>query len=124
MYKFKSLVQSFFLSLLVTAAVWQPSQAAMVGTMDLTPEYSSTQDIAVMREQIENQLVELGVEPGIAGERVIAMSDAQVTEINQRLSDLPAGADAGSVILTLFIVFVITDVIGATDIFPFIKPVK
>lgn len=124
MYKLKTLVPSFFLSLLVTAAVWQPAHAAMVGTMDLMSEYSNTQDMTAMRDKIEQQLVELGVEPGKASERVVAMSDAQVTEINQRLRDLPAGADAGGVILTLFIVFVITDVIGATDIFPFIKPVK
>ena len=52
------------------------------------------------------------------------MSDQQISEIGQNIEQLPAGADAGSVILTLFIVFVITDVIGATDIFPFIKPVQ
>ena len=38
--------------------------------------------------------------------------------------ELPAGGDVLGVILVVFIVFVITDVIGATDIFPFIKPVK
>ena len=124
MLKIKTLLKTILLPLVLGAVVWQPAQAAMVGTVDLVPGYEQPQDTVATREQIRQQLLELGVEPAVASERVQAMSDAQVAEINQRLADLPAGADAGSVLLTLFIVFVITDVIGATDIFPFIKPVQ
>jgi hypothetical protein len=47
-----------------------------------------------------------------------------VARINQRLAELPAGGDVLGVIVLIFVIFVITDVIGATDIFPFIHAVK
>lgn len=93
-----------------------------------TPMLLSTEigltDVQSQRDSIEFQLVELGVEPSLAADRVARMTDAQVAEITTRLQQQPAGASVGGVLLTVFIVFVITDVIGATDIFPFIKPVK
>jgi len=36
---------------------------------------------------------------------------------------MPAGEGVGGVLLVVFIVFVITDVLGATDIFSFIRPI-
>ena len=45
----------------------------------------------------------------------------------ERLAELPAGAGFETVLIVLliiFIVFVITDAAGATDLFPFIHPVK
>ena len=53
------------------------------------------------------------------------MTDAEIAQINQRLSSLPAGSSSVvGAILIVFIVFVITDVLGATDIFPFIRPIR
>jgi hypothetical protein len=50
------------------------------------------------------------------------LSDSQVVQIHQKIDEMPAGAGIGGVILVVFIVFVITDLMGATDIFPFIRP--
>jgi hypothetical protein len=52
------------------------------------------------------------------------MTDQEVARLNQHLAELPAGGDVLGVILILFIVFIITDMLGATDIFPFVKPVN
>ena len=53
------------------------------------------------------------------------MTDAEIAQINQRIAEMPAGGSSVlGVLLIIFIVFVITDVLGATDIFPFIKPIK
>ena len=111
----------FSISLLVMSS---NGHAGMVATPSLLAQGDSAEQLHYGRQQITDQLVELGVERATAVSRVAAMSDQQISEIGQSLEQLPAGADAGSVILTLFIVFVITDVIGATDIFPFIKPVQ
>jgi hypothetical protein len=79
---------------------------------------------ALEREDVRSQLEAMGVDASMAAERVAAMTDAEVAELNERLGDLPAGADALGVILLILLVFIITDVIGATDIFPFINPVN
>lgn len=123
MQKFRVLVQAAITALLLFAMFGQASQAAMVGTQDLLMEQPSAV-LDVQRQSIEKQLVELGVDAPNARQRVARMSDSQIAEISSRIAELPAGADAGGILLTIFIVFVITDVIGATDIFPFIKPVK
>lgn len=102
----------------------QPLQAGMVGTQGLLTNISISEDIGFLRQNIQQQLIELGVGVDQANLRVAGMSDTQILEISSRLKELPAGADAGGTLLTIFIVFVITDVIGATDIFPFIHPVK
>ena len=124
MYKMKSLFQSALLAFSLLALMSPSAQAGMVGTQQLIDPAAASISLSSERETIRQQLVELGVEPVAAAQRAASLSDAQIAEIDQRLAEMPAGADVGSVILTVFIVFVITDVIGATDIFPFIKPVR
>lgn len=53
-----------------------------------------------------------------------ALTDAEVTRINERVAELPAGGSALGVVLFIFIVFIITDSLGVTDIFTFVRPVK
>src|SRR5210317_1402425 len=116
MLKLKTMLQTAIASLFLFSMLSQPLQAGMVGTADLLDTQNYSQNIDSKRESMRQQLVDLGVEPQQAAVRVAGLSDNQINEISQRISDLPAGADAGGVILTIFIVFVITDVIGATDI--------
>ncbi|MBD3618866.1 MAG: PA2779 family protein [Chromatiales bacterium] len=106
-----------------------PVQAAMVGTQQVVQAEQSRVDraqllAALEREDVRSQLESMGVDQAMAAERVAAMTDAEIAELNQRIGELPAGGDALGVILVIFLVFVITDVLGATDIFPFINPVR
>lgn len=106
-----------------------PVQAAMVTTPQVIQAEQTRVDradllAALEREDVRSQLEAMGVDASMAAERVAAMTDAEVAELNARLGDLPAGADALGVILLILLVFIITDVIGATDIFPFINPVN
>ena len=76
------------------------------------------------RDDVKQQLVDMGVSPTDVDARINAMTAAELAQLNANLQDAPAGAGLVGVVLTIFIVFVITDVIGATDIFPFIRPVN
>ncbi len=77
------------------------------------------------RAEVARELRELGIDPEQARARIDALSDTELAEIAGRLDQLPAGGDAVGAILTalliVFIVLVITDIIGATDVFPFVK---
>lgn len=106
-----------------------PAQAAMVGTPAVIQSEVSRidrQQLVQMleREEIRQQLISLGVDPAMASERIAMLTDAEVASLNQRLQDMPAGSDIVGLLLLLFIIFVITDMIGATDIFPFVHPVR
>jgi hypothetical protein len=124
MIKFRTFFPQAIAVVLLGFTLSHPASAAMIDTPMLLSTEIGLTDVQSQRDSIEFQLVELGVEPSLAADRVARMTDAQVAEITTRLQQQPAGASVGGVLLTVFIVFVITDVIGATDIFPFIKPVK
>jgi hypothetical protein len=66
----------------------------------------------------------MGVTQEQALQRVDRMTDQEVARLNQQLADLPAGGDVLGVIVLFLVIFIITDIIGATNIFPFIHPVK
>ena len=106
------------------------TQAAMLGTDALITTTQSQQSITDLqqlleREDAQQQLLALGVRPDQVRERVASLSDSELARINQGIDTLNAGGESVlGILLVIFIVFVITDVIGATDIFPFIHPVK
>jgi hypothetical protein len=77
------------------------------------------------RSDVKQQLLDMGVNPKNIESRINMMTHEELAQLNQRIGELPAGGtDVLGVLLIIFIVFVITDIIGATDIFPFIKPVN
>jgi hypothetical protein len=77
------------------------------------------------RAEVREQIVALGVDPHEAAARVRALSDAQVREIAGQLDQLPAGQSAvGAVvgaILIIFLVLLVTDLLGLTNVFPFVN---
>ena len=117
------------MSLSLAALPIGPAQAAMIGNAQIITEAQSElsrSEILHMldREAARQQLLTLGVSPEMVKQRVAQMTDAEVAQLNQHLADLPAGGDIWGVLLLLFIVFIITDMLGATDIFPFVKSVN
>jgi cytochrome c1 len=77
------------------------------------------------REDVREEMVALGVDPVEAVNRVAGLSDAEVRQIAGRLDQLPAGQSAvGAVIgaaLLIFLVLLITDLLGLTNVFPFVR---
>ena len=84
----------------------------------------STLLIQLQREEFKEQLTLLGVDPKEAITRVKNLTAEEVLALNKKIDELPVGSGANLLGAALFIftLFVITDVIGATDIFPFIRP--
>ena len=122
-------VGSLLLAASLLGAQVAPVQAGMIGTGHLLAAEQARLDRASLsslleREDLQKQLAALGVDVNDARNRVAGLTDAEVARINQRLAELPAGGDVLGVIVLIFVIFVITDVIGATDIFPFIHPVN
>ncbi len=105
-----------------------PAQAAMVGTAQILGNASGQIfDQKIMqqkRDWIQAQLEQAGVSQVDSSLRVSSMSDDQVKQIHQRMHEMPAGAGAAGTALFIFLVLVITDLMGATDIFPFIRPME
>lgn len=86
-----------------------PAYAAMVPTAQFTaePERANLNINIAQRQQIELQLVELGVDPAEATERVRQMTDQQISSLQGEIANLPAGAGVSNIELLLIILIVI-----------------
>ena len=121
------LVALSFFGLQIAGSV---AQASMVGTSELLQSQqvqTERADLEVMldREDVRAQLIDMGVDVEAAKLRISQLTDTELASLGQHMADLPAGGNSVlGALLLIFIVFVITDVIGATNIFPFIHPVR
>jgi hypothetical protein len=106
------------------------AQAALVSTEQVLAAAEGAADrVRVLafldRAEVRAQIAALGVDPNEAAARVAALSDAQVREIAGQLEQLPAGQSAvGAVvgaIIIIFLVLLVTDLLGLTNVFPFVR---
>ena len=123
---------SFLLALfmIMISGPVQSGMAAMVGTETMI-EASRGQEARnrlnqlLVREDVRQALVNQGIDPGEARARIDSLSDAEAMEVADKLDQLPAGSGALELILVIalivFLVLLITDITGYTDIFPFVK---
>ena len=123
--------------LVYALALWQfpigMAQASVVGTesaLDATASQVHRDRIQAFlaREEVRAQLVTWGVDLGEARARVDALSDREVKRLAERLDGLTAGQDVvgpiiGAIVL-IFLVLLVTDLLGLTNIFPFVKKNK
>jgi len=79
----------------------------------------------LLREDVQSQFVLLGIDPEEAASRVASLSDEEIQQIAGRLDELPAGEGGLGVvvgaILIIFLVLLITDLVGVTDVYPFVN---
>ena len=118
---------AIFLSILLSLTPLLPAQAAIIGNDQVVNRSLSHQTRDGLQQLFEQetaqqQLQELGVNPDQIKIRIDRLTDAELARINQQVNDLQAGGDVLGILLVIFLVFVITDIFGATDIFPFINP--
>ncbi|HET9404620.1 MAG TPA: PA2779 family protein [Burkholderiales bacterium] len=77
------------------------------------------------RADVRARMQGLGVDPDAARARVDAMSDDEVAALASRIDEMPAGGhDVLSALVLIFIILLITDILGLTKIFPFTRPVR
>lgn len=107
-----------------------PVQAMVMTTAEVTaplPVASAERAHVVnllARADVQGGLARYGVSSEQAVARVAALSDDEVTQLSQRLDKVPAGGDVIGVIVFIFLVLLITDILGLTKIFPFTRSVR
>lgn len=121
----------FMTTLMVMMAVpYQAALAALVPT-DAAIETRSAQEARevihrlLAREEVQSQLKLHGIDPAEARARVDSLSDAEAIEVANHVDQLPAGGSTVGIIvgaiLLVFLILLITDLLGLTDVFPFVK---
>lgn len=105
----------------------QPAvNAAIVSTSDMVATEQSRIDRdyllgSLEREEVQTALISQGVDLEMAKQRVATMTDEEVRALNQKMDEMPAGSGVVGAIVLIFLVLLITDIAGLTDVFPFVK---
>ena len=106
------------------------AQAGMIGTEAVLNASQVQQDRERLREvfsrdDVKAQLLARGVDPAQVQARVDGLTDREVQSLSGKIDQLPAGGDSFlGVLVFVFIVLLITDILGFTNIFPFVKHQK
>jgi hypothetical protein len=81
--------------------------------------------IVLAREEVQAVLTAQGINFQEAKRRLDSLTDAEVIRFAKEIKQLPAGGGAfGTIVgaaLIVFLVLLITDIMGFTDVFPFVK---
>ena len=72
---------------------------------------------------VQNKLVALGVNPAVAQQRIANMTNDELIALNTQLNDMPAGGIVDTVV-TVLVVVAVLDLMGLTDVYPFINPIR
>jgi pantoate kinase len=109
----------------------QTVRAAMIKTETVLTQ-STVNDVRenlnqfLKREDVQAIMTAQGISPVEAIARVDSLSDDEIMQIADKLDQLPAGGTStiGVIVIAsviVFIVLLITDILGFTDIFTFVK---
>jgi hypothetical protein len=102
-----------------------PAVAGWIPTRDAAEGHKARLVSIIDREQISLAFQELGIDPAEAKRRVNGLTQAEARLAIERLDRLPAGGSAvGAIVggaVLVFLVLLITDLLGYTDVFPFVK---
>ena len=118
------------ISMLFVVVPYQSCLAALIGTETVIETARGDQAREQVkqildREEIQKALRAQGVSAQEAKARVDALSDAEAVRLVEKLDQLAAGGDGLGVVigaaLVVFIVLLITDILGYTDVFTFVK---
>ena len=119
MKKFQRFLATFLIACIAGASLPLDARAGMIAT-----PADAQQRIAafVDRQDVQARLEAYGVSPAEVQARVASLTDEEAALVAARIDELPAGGVVG-LIVTVFLVLLITDILGLTKVFPFTKPI-
>ncbi len=80
---------------------------------------------AVDRPEVVQALVDRGVDPAEARLRIAALSDSQAQALAAEMDRAPAGASGVlDTVVFVFLVLLVTDILGFTKVFPFTRSIR
>lgn len=107
---------------LISAGFAQVSFAGMIGTEYLVEADARADSIAriesfLARADVAKQLQSLGVDKADIEARLAGLTNAELLSLEGRLDQQVAGGDALAVVGVVFLVLLILEIVGVTDIF-------
>lgn len=118
-------------SILFTGSV-QTVQAAMISSAQVAESaFSTTGDqdrariiTALSRTDVQTALIERGIDPAQARDRVASLTDEEANAMATQIESAPAGSGIVGAIVLVFLVLLLTDILGFTKVYPFTRSIR
>lgn len=123
-------VSAIMTLVMILSSMWAlPASANIVGTGELLTEQSADIDREALmgmleREDVKNTLASMGVGEQEVRDRIQSLTPGELADFKKQLAEAPAGEGVVGIIVLFLLVFIITDMLCATDIFPFVNCVR
>src|SRR5919106_1612552 len=130
---FKAIALTIVAAIFVTSLPVGAARAGLVTTEQVVDARAAASDrerlaAVLLRDDVRRQMEALGVDRDEAMARLASLSDQEIQQIAGRIDELPAGQSALVGVLVaagvVLIALVITDLLGVTDVFAVINPVR
>lgn len=126
MQKAKKALVGMVLATFTFVGFTQTVQAAMIGTEQAVAAASTGVShariaAALERPEVVAHLEEMGVSMADAQARVAALTDEEAATLAGQIDSLPAGGDVVGALVLIFVVLLVTDILGLTKVFPFTR---
>lgn len=123
-------VSTVMAMVMMVTTMWSvPAMAGMVGTGDMLASQQTQvdrQELLSMleRQDVQDKLANMGVSKAEVEKRVQSLTPQELSSFNQQLAQAPAGEGVVGIIVLFLLVFIITDMLCATNIFSFIHCIR
>lgn len=114
---------------MLSMSIWVPSaQATLVSSEQVIAGQSMQHERDRVRSLFERadvreQLLARGVDANAVKARLDALTDSEVASIAGKLDSIPVGGDIIDTMVFIFLVLLITDILGFTKVFPFTRSI-
>lgn len=117
----KTIILSMIMSLL-GIGMPQIASAGLIGTQSVVNAQERQDrlqriDRVLSQDAVQDQMVSMGVDPVAAQSRVATLTNEELLQLEQSIDDMPAGSGAVAVIGVVFIVLLVLELVGVTNIF-------
>ena len=114
------------LGLLALSLHLPAAHAGMIGTEAVVNAAQVQQDrerlhSALSRDDVQAQLLARGVDPAQVQARVDSLTDEEMQTLATEMDQLPAGGSVVGALVLIFLVLLVTDILGLTNVYPFVK---
>ena len=123
-------ISLFMILAMGLATTWSATATAgVVGTGDVLTEQRAEVDrqslmTMLERQEVQEALSTMGVDQSELENRIQSLTPSELADFNNQLAEAPVGQDVVGVIVLFLLVFIITDMLCATNIFSFVNCIR
>lgn len=118
----KLIVVLLLVALSTLSSITPVAQAAAISTETILSQQPLSTQVELQsilaRKDVRTKLISLGVSPEYADRRIAALTDHELSQIQQKIGELPAGGSSALAVLgAVFLVLLVLELVGVTNVF-------